>query len=51
MTIGKSSSKPLAVDLLNEKKLITTYEDEMEVVRPRFPQDHYTNVNCSPEYD
>jgi len=43
----KSHSKPIAVDLINVKKLIEPWEDEADVPRPKFPHEFYTNVNCS----
>jgi hypothetical protein len=51
MNISASSrSQPQALDLLREKKLIQPYSDEFdEPVRPVFPHEFYTNVNCHAE--
>ncbi len=43
-------SQPQSVDLLREKRLIPEYPDSEEIVRPQFPHDFYTNVNCHHEY-
>jgi hypothetical protein len=47
--IGIKGQKPLAVDLIHEKRLLQPYDDNKEIPRPKFPHDFYTNVNCHPE--
>jgi hypothetical protein len=47
--IGIKGQKPLAVDLIHEKRLLQPYDDDKEIPRPKFPHDFYTNVNCHPE--
>ena len=49
MGINKSGQRPLAIDLLQEKRLMPPYDDNVELVRPKFPHEFYTNVNCHPE--
>ena len=49
----KSSAYGGAVDLFREKRLIMPYssdsDSEDEHIRPKFPHEFYTNVNCSSE--
>ena len=49
----KSSAYGGAVDLFREKRLIMPYSNESdsedEHIRPKFPHEFYTNVNCSSE--
>jgi hypothetical protein len=44
-----SRSLPQSLDLMREKKLIGEYQDLDEPIRPQFPHEFYTNVNCHPE--
>ena len=47
--MGLKGQKPLAIDLLHEKRLLPPYDDNKELIRPKFPHEFYTNVNCHPE--
>ena len=42
-------SQPQSMDLLREKRLISEYPDADDVVRPQFPHEFYTTVNCHHE--
>ncbi len=46
---ANSRSTPQSLDLLREKRLINEYSDLEEPVRPQFPHEFYTNVNCHPD--
>ena len=45
-----NKTQPHSVDLMREKRLIHEYSDLEEPIKPQFPHEFYTNVNCHPEY-
>ncbi len=45
-----NKSLPNSVDLMREKRLISEYSHLEEPIRPQFPHEFYTNVNCHPEF-
>ena len=48
--INMNRNQPHSIDLLREKRLIHPYTDESdEPLRPIFPHEFYTNVNCHHE--